>query len=87
MCDHVHSMALADSQARTDPLWLRVLVAALVSLVLAALLVLFAGEVLGVAALPVGAGVAVLSTVWMAARAKRIGRIASWLVEILSRVP
>ncbi len=57
--------------------------ALVLSAVLGVLVIVFAGDVLGPASLAVGAGVTVVSTVLMATKARRVGKIATWFMELL----
>lgn len=75
---------MGERPKRTDPLWLRVIVALLFSAVLGVLTLVMLGDLLGPISLAVAGGVTVVSTVLMATKAKRVGRIATWFMEILS---
>jgi hypothetical protein len=75
---------MSDAPKRTDPLWLRVIVALVFSAVIGVLTLVMFGDILGPMSLPIAGGVTVVSTVLMATKAKRVGRIATWFMELLS---
>ena len=77
---------MGNSAKRKDPLWLRLVIAFVLSAALGLLALLFTLDALGGAALPVAGGITLVCTVLMAAKAKRIGQIASWFFDLLSGI-
>ncbi len=75
---------VAEKPKRTDPLWLRVLVSLVLSSVLAVIVLATIGDLLGPASLFVCGGIALVSTVMMAWKGRRVGKIATWFFEALS---
>jgi hypothetical protein len=75
---------MGDAPKQTHPLWLRVIVALVFSSALGVLTLVLVGDLLGPAVFAVAGGVVLVSTVLMATKAKRIGNIAGWFMEILS---
>lgn len=77
---------MADKPKRSDPLWLRILVSLVLSCVLAILALVMIGDLIGPASLFVCGGIAIVSTVMMAWKGRRVGKIASWFFEALSGI-
>ncbi|MCR9163798.1 MAG: hypothetical protein ACE37F_16245 [Nannocystaceae bacterium] len=75
---------MGEAAKRTDPLWLRIVVALVFSCVLGVLTLMVLGDSLGELGFVVAGGVTLVSTVVMATKAKRIGKIATWFMEALS---
>ncbi len=77
---------MGEKAKRTDPLWLRVVVALVLSCVIALLTLLLLGDLIGPSALYLCGGLAVVSTVLMAWKGRRVGMIAAWFLEVLSGI-
>ncbi len=71
---------------RSDPLWLRILVSLVLSCVFSLIAFLLIGDVFGPASMYVCGGVALVATVLMAWKGRRVGTIATWFVELLSGI-
>ena len=77
---------MSDTRKRTDPLWLRVIVAIVLSGVFWVLALMMIWDLLGVVSLYLCAGGAVLTTVLMAWKGRRVGQIATWFFEMLAGI-
>ncbi len=77
---------MAAQAERSDPLWLRVVVALLLSCTFSALVLLMMGDLLGRFSLVLCGGLALVSTVVMAWKGKRVSKIATWFFEAVSGI-
>ncbi len=77
---------MGEKAKRADPLWLRIIVALVLSCVFSLLTLLIIGDVLGPISLVLCGGLAIVSTVLMAWKGRRVGMIATWFFEALSGI-
>lgn len=77
---------MGETTKRADPLWLRIIVALVLSCVFSLLTLLIIGDVLGPISVVLCGGLAIVSTVLMAWKGRRVGMIATWFFEALSGI-
>lgn len=77
---------MVEKPKRSDPLWLRILLSLVLSCVFSLLAFMMIGDALGPASLFLCGGVAIVSTVLMAWKGRRVGMIATWFLELLSGI-
>ena len=84
ICAMVESMG--EKAKRADPLWLRIIVALVLSCVFSLLTLLMVGDVFGPISMYLCGALAIVSTVLMAWKGRRVGTIATWFMELLSGI-
>jgi hypothetical protein len=77
---------MEDKPKRSDPLWLRIVVALLFSCIFSVVVLLMVGDIFGPVSFVLCGGLALVSTVLMAWKARRVSKIASWFFEALSGI-
>lgn len=75
---------MVEKPKRPDPLWLRILVSLVLSSVFSGVVFLSVGDLLGTSAIFICGGLALASTVLMAWKGRRVGKIATWFFELLA---
>jgi len=77
---------MGEKAKRADPLWLRIIVAMVVSGVFSLLTFLLIGDIFGPSSMYLAGGLAIVMTVLMAWKGRRVGTIATWFMELLSGI-
>ncbi len=77
---------MGEKTKRADPLWLRIIVALVLSCVFSLLAFVMVGDLLGPISMYLCGGLAIVSTVLMAWKGRRVGTIATWFMELLSGI-
>lgn len=77
---------VVEKPKRSDPLWLRILLSLVLSCVLSVLVLMAIGDLLGPSSLFICGALALVSTVLMAWKGRRVGKIATWFFELLAGI-
>ena len=77
---------MSEHAKRSDPLWLRIIVAMVLGSVLSLLTFLMIGDLFGPSSMYLCGALAVVSTALMAWKGRRVGTIATWFMEALSSI-
>ncbi|MGH1343663.1 MAG: hypothetical protein ACRBN8_19045 [Nannocystales bacterium] len=77
---------MGEKAKRADPLWLRIIVALVLGCALSLLTFITLGDLIGPASIYLCGALAVISTVLMAWKGRRIGMIATWFMELLGGI-